>query len=154
MSFGREAGAALAFGILYFGMLVYMSFMYATKRYKWASRFTILYFHCLIRVASQACGVAFGVLVWSNTDVFVAYLILSAEGYFSLVSSALGLLPDARQSQHTTSSSTLRQDILASRPWAKTIPNNQREHGRSGHSTSGHSGRSLCPGHSGQRTES
>lgn len=51
--FGKEAGAALAFGILYFLMFIYMSFMYATKRYKWASRFTILYFHCLIRVASQ-----------------------------------------------------------------------------------------------------
>lgn len=89
MSFGKEAGAALVFGILYAGMFVYMTFMYATKRYRWSSRFTILYFHCLIRVASQACGVAFGVLVWDNTDVFVAYLILGAEGYFSLVSRSI-----------------------------------------------------------------
>lgn len=51
--FGREAAAALVFAILYFCMFVYMTIMYATKRYKWRSRFTILYIHCLIRVASQ-----------------------------------------------------------------------------------------------------
>jgi hypothetical protein len=28
--------------------------------------------------------VAFGVILWENTSVFVAYLILGAEGYFSL----------------------------------------------------------------------
>jgi hypothetical protein len=53
--FGKEAGAALVFGILYFGMFCYMSFMYATKRYQWKSRFSILYFHCIIRVVSQVC---------------------------------------------------------------------------------------------------
>jgi hypothetical protein len=51
--FTRDAGAALVFAILYFLMWCYMTFMYATKRYKWKSRFTILYIHCIIRVASQ-----------------------------------------------------------------------------------------------------
>ncbi|BEI87624.1 uncharacterized protein CcaverHIS019_0103420 [Cutaneotrichosporon cavernicola] len=84
MVFGKVAAAALVFGILYAIMFSYMCVMYATKRYKWKSRFTILFLHAAIRVASQACGVAFGVLLWKNTEVFVAYLILGAEGYFSL----------------------------------------------------------------------
>lgn len=109
MAFGNLAAASLVFGVLYLIMFVYMCFMYATKRYKWKSRFTILFMHAAIRVASQvsrafyslhpslffstnpstltgpqACGVAFGIVVWNNLDVFVAYLILGAEGYFSL----------------------------------------------------------------------
>ncbi|GMK59519.1 hypothetical protein CspeluHIS016_0801250 [Cutaneotrichosporon spelunceum] len=84
MAFGKVAAASLVFGILYTIMFVYMCFMYATKRYKWKSRFTILFAHAAIRIASQACGVAFGVLLWKNLQVFIAYLILGAEGYFSL----------------------------------------------------------------------
>lgn len=37
----------------------------------------------------QACGVAFGILVWDNVNVFIAFLVLSAEGYFSLVRTPL-----------------------------------------------------------------
>jgi len=51
--FSKDAGAALVFAILYALMFIYMTFMYATKRYRFKSRFTILYFHALIRVASQ-----------------------------------------------------------------------------------------------------
>ncbi|RSH83411.1 uncharacterized protein EHS24_007095 [Apiotrichum porosum] len=83
-TFGKDAGAALVFLVLYTCMFCYMTFMYLTKRLKFNSRFTILYFHCLIRMASQACGVAFGILVWDNVNVFIAFLVLSAEGYFSL----------------------------------------------------------------------
>lgn len=73
--FSKEAGAALAIGSVYLAMWSYMLFMYLTHRYKWPSRFTILFVHTTIRVASQACGVAFGILAFENTDVFVAYLI-------------------------------------------------------------------------------
>lgn len=53
MAFGKVAAASLVFGILYAVMFVYMCGMYATKRYKWKSRFTILFIHAAIRVASQ-----------------------------------------------------------------------------------------------------
>ena len=56
-----------------------------THRLKWRSRYSLLFFHVTIRVASQACGLAFGMLGFSNMDVFLAYLILGAEGYFTLV---------------------------------------------------------------------
>lgn len=52
-TFGKDAGAALVFLVLYTCMFCYMTFMYLTKRLKFNSRFTILYFHCLIRMASQ-----------------------------------------------------------------------------------------------------
>lgn len=87
-NFTAEAGAALVFLILYVLLWTYMTAMYARKRYEWKSRYTILYLHTSIRVASQACGLAFAILAWRNIDVFVAYLILSAEGYFSLTIAA------------------------------------------------------------------
>lgn len=86
--FTAEAGAALVFLVLYAALWTYMAAMYATRRYQWKSRFTILFLHTTIRVASQACGLVFAILAWRNIDVFVAYLILSAEGYFSLTIAA------------------------------------------------------------------
>jgi len=92
--FGKEAGVALLFAILYFGLAVWMVFCFATHRFKIKSRWAILAFHTFVRVASQvcstsetftflsdidlkqACGVAFGILAFGNTDVFIAYLIL------------------------------------------------------------------------------
>ncbi|KAH8824710.1 hypothetical protein DL96DRAFT_1558493 [Flagelloscypha sp. PMI_526] len=83
--FTKESGAALVFGIGYFGLFLWMVYAYATHRIKLKSRYSLLFFHITIRVASQACGVAFGILGFDNTDVFLAYLILGAEGYFTLV---------------------------------------------------------------------
>ena len=62
-----------------------MLYGYMTHRLKWKSRYSLLFFHVTIRVASQACGLVFGMLGFENTDVFLAYLILGAEGYFTLV---------------------------------------------------------------------
>ncbi|KAF8903423.1 hypothetical protein CPB84DRAFT_1746138 [Gymnopilus junonius] len=90
--FGREAGAALTFLILYVAIYMWMTWAYLTKRIKWRSRYSLLFFHVTIRVASQACGVAFGVLGFANTNVFLAYLILGAEGYFTLVLCAFRFL--------------------------------------------------------------
>lgn len=77
--FTGMAGAALAFGILYAGLLSWLIYHFATKRFSFKSRWSLLLFHVLIRVASQALGVAFGVLVFDNIGVFVAYLVLSTS---------------------------------------------------------------------------
>lgn len=66
-----------------------MTWAYATKRIKLRSRYSLLFFHVSIRVASQACGVAFGIIGWANSNVLLAYLILGAEGYFTLVRTAM-----------------------------------------------------------------
>ncbi|PPR00400.1 hypothetical protein CVT24_004478 [Panaeolus cyanescens] len=83
--FGGEAGAALVFLIGYLAIFLWMVYAYSTKIIKWRSRYTVLFFHVTIRVGSQACGLVFGILGFENTDVFLAYLILGAEGYFTLV---------------------------------------------------------------------
>ncbi|KAJ6554299.1 hypothetical protein B0H19DRAFT_1153102 [Mycena capillaripes] len=83
--FTGEAGAALTFLIGYLVIFGWMIFAYATNRIKWRSRYSLLFFHVTIRLASQACGVGFGVLQFANMNLFLAYLILGAEGYFSLV---------------------------------------------------------------------
>ncbi|KAH8813483.1 hypothetical protein DL96DRAFT_520782 [Flagelloscypha sp. PMI_526] len=83
--FTKESGAALVFGIGYFILFLWMIYAYATHRIKRKSRYSILFFHIAIRIASQGCGVAFGILGFDNPDVFLAYLILGAEGYFTLV---------------------------------------------------------------------
>ncbi|KAJ7433735.1 hypothetical protein FB451DRAFT_1572369 [Mycena latifolia] len=83
--FTGEAGAALVFLIGYLAIFGWMIFAYLTHRIKWRSRYSLLFFHVTIRVASQGCGIGFGVLGFRNTNLFLAFLILGAEGYFSLV---------------------------------------------------------------------
>jgi hypothetical protein len=39
----------------------------------------------VVRLASQACGIGFAILGFGNTNMFLAFLILGAEGYFTLV---------------------------------------------------------------------
>lgn len=63
-----------------------MLYAYQTHKIKWKSRWSLVFFHVTVRVASQGCGLAFGIHGFENTDVFLAYLILGAEGYFTLVS--------------------------------------------------------------------
>ncbi|KAF7307917.1 hypothetical protein MKEN_01152500 [Mycena kentingensis (nom. inval.)] len=84
-TFTGEAGAALVFLIGYFCVFVWMLYGFLTHRLKWRSRYLALFLHVTIRVASQACGIGFGILGFRNTDLFLAFLILGAEGYFSLV---------------------------------------------------------------------
>ncbi|KAF8202637.1 hypothetical protein K438DRAFT_1965128 [Mycena galopus ATCC 62051] len=83
--FTGEAGAALVFLIGYLAILGWLLFAYSTHRIQWHSRYSLLLFHVTVRVASQACGVGFGVVGFANTKLFQAFLILSAEGYFTLV---------------------------------------------------------------------
>lgn len=83
--FGGEAGAALVFLIAYAALFFWMLYAYQTHKIKWKSRWSLVFFHVTVRVASQGCGLAFGIHGFENTDVFLAYLILGAEGYFTLV---------------------------------------------------------------------
>ncbi|KAJ7768935.1 hypothetical protein B0H16DRAFT_1518667 [Mycena metata] len=80
-----ELGAAVVFLILYFFVFVWLVFAYATHRLKWRSRWTMLLAHVTIRLAAQGCGIGFAILVFKNIGLFAAFLVLGAEGYFSLV---------------------------------------------------------------------
>ncbi|KAJ7153075.1 hypothetical protein C8R43DRAFT_453046 [Mycena crocata] len=90
--FTGEAGTALAFLIGYLVVFAWMLFAYLTHRIRWRSRYSLIFFHVIVRIASQGLGIAFGILGFRNTNVFLAFLILGAEGYFSLVLCAFRFL--------------------------------------------------------------
>jgi len=83
--FTPDAGAALIFLIGYIALFLWLAYHFATHRIKWKSRWSLLFFHVVIRLASQACGIGFSVLAFANIDLFLAFIILGAEGYFTLV---------------------------------------------------------------------
>jgi len=79
MSLDAEARAALMFLILYTILLAFLLFGYFTRRLRLRSRYTVILFHVTIRLASQATGLAFGVVGYANTSLLVAYFILGGE---------------------------------------------------------------------------
>ncbi|KAJ7783969.1 hypothetical protein DFH07DRAFT_948962 [Mycena maculata] len=103
-TFTAEARTALAFLIGYLVVFAWMLFAYLTHLIKWRSRYSLIFFHIIIRIASQGLGIAFGILGFSNTSVFLGFLILSAEGYFSPVLCAFRFLVSWHQ--HNLASGT------------------------------------------------
>ncbi|RDB27764.1 hypothetical protein Hypma_003229 [Hypsizygus marmoreus] len=85
MGLNTEASAALVFLILYAILFVILILGHITGRLRLRSRYSIITFHVAIRLASQATGLAFGIVGYEATDLLVAYFILGAEGYFTLV---------------------------------------------------------------------
>ncbi|KAK7046411.1 hypothetical protein R3P38DRAFT_3388262 [Favolaschia claudopus] len=83
--FNGEAGAGLLFMILYLFVFIWLFYAYITHRMKWRSRWSVLFFHVAIRLASQGCAIGFAILGFANKNIFIAFLILGAEGYFTLV---------------------------------------------------------------------
>jgi len=89
MALSSEASAALVFLILYTTLFAPLLLGSLTGRLKFCSPyggilFTIL-FHVVLRLASQATGLAFGIVGSANISLLVAYFILGAEGYFTLI---------------------------------------------------------------------
>jgi hypothetical protein len=76
MGLPTEASAALVFLILYTILFAFLLFGYFTRRLKLRSRYSVILFHVTIRLASQATGLAFGVVGYANTSLLVAYFIL------------------------------------------------------------------------------
>ncbi|TFK34401.1 hypothetical protein BDQ12DRAFT_669466 [Crucibulum laeve] len=122
--FTGEAGAALVFLIGYSLIFGWMVYCFVTHQFKWRSRYSLLFFHVTVRVASQGCGIAFGILGFRNTDVFLAYLILGAEGYFTLVLCAFRFLISWHQHNLPSHESWLEpreKDTSAGARWRKTL---------------------------------
>jgi hypothetical protein len=89
MGLNTEASAALVFLILYTILFAFLLFGYITGRLRLRSRYTVILFHVTIRLASQATGLAFGVVGYANTSLLVAYFILGGESSLLPPSSAL-----------------------------------------------------------------
>jgi choline-glycine betaine transporter len=76
MGLNTEARAALVFLILYTILFAAIFSGYITRRFTFRTRYTVILFHVLVRLSSQATGLAFGVVGYSNTNLLVAYFIL------------------------------------------------------------------------------
>ncbi|KAG6852598.1 hypothetical protein C0991_010705 [Blastosporella zonata] len=83
------ARAALVFLVLYTILFVFLLFGYATRRLPVRSRYSIIAGHVALRLAAQAVGLAFGLVIDYNSNkaigLLVAYFALGTEGYFTLV---------------------------------------------------------------------
>jgi cytochrome b561 len=82
MALNTEASAALVYLILYTILFAILLFGYATGRLRLRSRYTVILFHVTVRLASQASGLAFGVVGYGNTSLLVAYFILGGKSSF------------------------------------------------------------------------
>ena len=76
MGLNGEASAALVFLILYTILFVLLVAGYIGRYLKWRSRYTIVLFHVTVRLASQATGVAFGIIGYKDIGLLVAYFVL------------------------------------------------------------------------------
>ena len=71
--------STLIFLILYVILFFILLAGYHTKRIKLRSRYSLITFHVLIRLASQSVGLAFGIIGFKSFNLLIAYLILGAE---------------------------------------------------------------------------
>lgn len=79
-----HAGAAASVYLALYTMLCCLcSYVVYKKGLK--STYTILIIFCLIRMGAQLCAVAFSKLGYEKYEWLVAYLVLGAEGYFTLI---------------------------------------------------------------------
>jgi len=76
MGLNTEASAALVFLILYVILFVVMLLGYVTRRLRLGCRHTVVFFHITVRLASQATGLAFGIIGYKAIGLLVAYFIL------------------------------------------------------------------------------
>jgi hypothetical protein len=65
---------------------------FAAARKGWASSYSFVFMFCIVRIAAEVCMVVFSTLGFGHQKWLVAYLILSAEGFFMLLVSSFGLL--------------------------------------------------------------
>ena len=81
MSLNAKATASLVFLILYAFLFAILLFGFLTRRLKLFSRYSGILFHVVVRLASQATGLAFGVTVvgYANTSLLVACFVLGGE---------------------------------------------------------------------------
>jgi len=117
MGLNTEASAALVYLILYAIIFAVVVWCYLTGRMRLRSRYSIILFHITIRLASQATGLAFGIVGYDNTNLLVAYFILGAEGYFTLVLCAYRFLISWHYHNFESGNSWLERRYPPGTPW-------------------------------------
>jgi hypothetical protein len=84
MGLNTKASAALVFIILYAILFSLLLLGFLTRRLRLCSQYGLILFYVTVRLASQAAGLALGVVGYANTSLPVACFILGGEpSYFS-----------------------------------------------------------------------
>lgn len=89
--------AASVFLSVYVIYTFFTSYIVVTKGFK--TTYTMLFVFGIIRVGAQLCGVAFAVLGFEHYQWLIAYLILGAEGYFTLILASFYFICKAQHSE-------------------------------------------------------
>ncbi|KAL9931644.1 hypothetical protein V8E36_009442 [Tilletia maclaganii] len=76
---------SFVFLVLYAILFVALLYGFATAQLKFKSRWSLVLFHVTLRLAAQSVGIAFAVIGYKDAGLLIAYLVLGAEGFFSLV---------------------------------------------------------------------
>lgn len=85
MSLHGEGIGGVVFLALYTINLSILLYGYFTRRIYFKSVFTFLLFHVLLRLAAQAVAIALSSKSTLDVGLLIAFFVLGAEGYFSLV---------------------------------------------------------------------
>lgn len=85
--FADSGIAAAVFLAIYSILLPFMCFVLFKKGFK--SVYTFIFFFVLFRFGAQLCGVVYAKIGASHWQWLIAYLVLGAEGYFSLILASL-----------------------------------------------------------------
>lgn len=112
-SAGVAASIYLGLYTLYLSLAIHIV---THKGFKFIYRILLLF--SLLRVGGQLCGVAFAVLGIEHLNWLIAYLVLTAEGYFSLIIAAFHFVIQSQIKQ--TGSSWLqnkKRDTQKKRKW-------------------------------------
>jgi len=122
MSLNAKATASLVFLILYAFLFAILLFGFLTRRLKLFSRYSGILFHVVVRLASQATGLAFGVTVvgYANTSLLVACFVLGVIGYYALTLCTFCFLV-LWQNHNCTSDSWVKPRRASGTPWHKKL---------------------------------
>ncbi|WVR05516.1 hypothetical protein IAU60_002534 [Kwoniella sp. DSM 27419] len=102
-----EGISGAVFLALYSVNLSILIFGFSTRRIRFKSVYAFLLFHVLLRLAAQSISVAVGVSDAFNAGLLIAFFVLGAEGYFSLVLCAYRFLIHHHQHLYPVSGSWL-----------------------------------------------
>ncbi|KAK6454142.1 uncharacterized protein RJT20DRAFT_56602 [Scheffersomyces xylosifermentans] len=93
----QSSGIASSIFLALYSLYTIFAILVVSQVRKWRTIYTSLLVHGLLRVGGQLCGVAFAVVGWQHFQWLIAYLVLSAEGYFVLILASFHLIANAQQ---------------------------------------------------------
>ncbi|QLG74431.1 hypothetical protein HG535_0G03140 [Zygotorulaspora mrakii] len=97
MTFKHEASGIAASVFLACYTFYTITALYIYVRQGWKHIYTFLLMFGIIRLASQLCAVVFAAVGLAHWQWLVAYLVLGAEGYFTLIYTSMRFICDAQK---------------------------------------------------------